>query len=97
VPGTTAVIVGVDPGLYMDYWTVNASSTIDADFEYCQGLWEFTVAHVWLAANEPSESERQRWLEAAWDCARELGMTLSEPPSRENATDAVAMGCGPWQ
>lgn len=89
------VTVGSNPADHMYYWAINAPPTFDADIEVCQELWEFTISEVWNAVNLPTEAERQAWLEAAWNCARERGLTLSEPPTELEAMQ-VASECEPW-
>ncbi len=63
----------------------------------CQAQWSYAVGAVYRRQFEPSEEEIQAWLRRAWDCARAKGLALSNPPTVEEASDAVPFGCRPWE
>lgn len=90
------VFVGGDPRDYLHWLIVEPGDTASDDGMLCQELWDFTVSHVWLSIHTPTELERQLWLTAAWDCARDKDLPLSDPPTEREAADAVAFGCEPW-
>lgn len=62
----------------------------------CQEMWSLRIETIWVIATAPTEQEVQIWLEAAWDCASERGLPLSDPPTIEEAQDATRQGCQPW-
>lgn len=88
--------IGSDPRNRLFYWAVNAPPSFDRDSTLCQEIWEFNITTVWIAATRATEADRQIWLEAAWDCGRQRGMTMSSPPNNEDAITAVSLGCEPW-
>jgi hypothetical protein len=62
----------------------------------CQAQWSYAVELVYLGQFAPTEAETQAWIERAWECMRENGHPINEPPTLEDATASVAYGCEPW-
>ncbi|MEX2323526.1 MAG: hypothetical protein WEA29_07120 [Acidimicrobiia bacterium] len=67
----------------------------------CQEQWSFAIEKVWAEQNAATGIELQEWLERAWDCARQRGTVLSDPPTELEATlsalDGMHDGCVPWE
>lgn len=69
--------------------------------ERCQEQWSFAIETVWREQNVATESDLQQWLERAWECARQRGTALSDPPTELEATLSAMHGffgdgCVPW-
>jgi hypothetical protein len=98
--GAHAVIVpGVDPTNVLTWAAVNPSDE-DRWLEVggtCYAQWLYHVEAVWDLQNAPSEREVQEWLKRAWACGEENGLDLSEPPTIDEALEAVNLGCRPWR
>lgn len=95
--GGLMVVPGFDPANNLDVLIVDPPDwdyTTDADF--CMSVWLERLERVWLDQHEPTQTEIQTWHEAAWECARERGLPLSDPPNPEDARLAVREGCEPW-
>jgi hypothetical protein len=93
------VVPGVDPSLRF-VWTfedVPDQGALDEVAESCRAQWSYWVEHAWDLQNEPSEQDIQAWLDRAWQCARDRDLPLSDPPTEDDATAAVAAGCRPWE
>lgn len=90
---------GADPTNHLTWHGIN----IEEDEQFgtvsgaCQAQWSYRVEQVWLRKNAPTQDEIQAWLERAWECARKEGMSLSAPPTEEEAVMAVLHGCRPWE
>lgn len=63
----------------------------------CRAQWSYAIEQVYLRQFAPSEEEVRAWLERAWACGRERGLPLSNPPTENEALDAVGQGCRPWE
>lgn len=94
--GWGTIEVGTNPSQYLMVLARDPSPQFGEDAELCQGIWAWRIENVWQAILEPTEQEIQLWLEAAWSCAEQRGLQLSDPPTEEEAVDAVAFGCRPW-
>ncbi|MEX2323529.1 MAG: hypothetical protein WEA29_07135 [Acidimicrobiia bacterium] len=66
----------------------------------CQEQWSYAIGFVWREQNRATGEELQRWLERAWECARQRGSVLSDPPTEieamMSAFDGTQDGCVPW-
>lgn len=97
--GFVAVQPGFDPRLKL---TLVAHVEGDENDRFgevnarCQAQWSYAVEWVFLHQFAPTEAEIQAWLERAWECARRLGLPLSDPPTVEDAVNAVPP-CEPWE
>lgn len=98
--GAYAVIVpGMDPTKVLTWAAVNPADE-DRWLEVsgtCQAQWLYHVEAVWKLQNEPSERDVQEWLSRAWTCGAGKGLELSEPPTIDEALEAVNLGCRPWE
>jgi hypothetical protein len=64
----------------------------------CQERWSFRVQDAWLQQLEPSAEDRLRATEAAWACGEERGQALSDPPTIQEAHEAIVRyDCQPWE
>lgn len=88
--------IGGDPRRFVYTFIVDPGPTASDDGQLCQEIWDFTVTETWVAIHEPTEEEKVLWLEAAWTCARERGLPVSDPPSEREAMNSTAHGCEPW-
>lgn len=94
--GWGQIEVGVDPSNFLMVLARDPSPQFGEDAELCQSVWQWRIDDVWRAIHEPTESEIRLWLRAAWSCAKQQGIPLSDPPTEEEAVDAVSLGCRPW-
>lgn len=100
-PDAPIIVVepGADPSMRF-VWTfpdVPEQVVRDEVAEGCRAQWSYWVERAWELQNEPSEQDIQDWLERAWQCARDRDLALSDPPTEEDATAAIAAGCRPWE
>lgn len=99
--GYLVISPGFDPHLQL---TLRARGTDAGDGvdrfgpvnERCQAQWYYAIEQIWIEQNEPTQAEINAWLERAWDCAREKGLPLSNPPTEAEAMESTAYGCEPW-
>ncbi|MEX2323525.1 MAG: hypothetical protein WEA29_07115 [Acidimicrobiia bacterium] len=68
----------------------------------CQEQWSFAIETVWREQNAATGAELEAWLERAWECARQRGTLLSDPPTLDEAMRSanagfVGDGCVPWE
>lgn len=67
----------------------------------CQEQWSYAIQFVWREQNRATGEDLQRWLERAWECARQRGTVLSDPPleveAMMSASDGLHDGCVPWE
>lgn len=98
--GGMVVYPGGDPRLFLYTWAVNVhdDEAFDDVSARCDAQWSYWVKAVWSAQHAPTESEVQAWLERAWECAAEQGFPISDPPTLDDAANAVfpGSGCEPW-
>jgi hypothetical protein len=98
--GPLVFTVGADPRLRL---TLAARPGDDPEDRFgevngrCLAQWSYAVEQVYLRQFAPTEDEFQAWLERAWECARDRGLPLSDPPTSQEASDAVLFGCQPWE
>jgi hypothetical protein len=90
---------GADPRDYL-YWAATGVDDDEAFYavsDRCTAEWSERVEAAWQAQHAPSEEEVQAWLERAWECMRERGLPLSDPPTDEEADLSIQHGCRPWE
>lgn len=88
--------VGLDSSRILTFTATDAPGIDDA-WEACSQQWRYTIERVWNTILTPTEAERQIWLEAAWECARDRGLPLSDPPTEDEALEVSGPGqCQPW-
>ncbi len=91
------LVVGVDSSQILTFAATDAPG-IDEAWEECSRQWRYTVERVWNQILDPTEEEREIWLEAAWECARERGIPLSDPPTEDEALAVSGPEqCQPWE
>jgi hypothetical protein len=98
--GPLAVEPGLDPTIRLSVRARVRSDPADRYGEVnatCQAQWSYAVEQIYLRQFQPTEAEVQAWLDRAWSCAREKGMSISSPPTEEDASQAVLQGCRPWE
>lgn len=92
------VDLAIDPDHILTYAVRVSPAHDQSRADRCAHIWSQDVEAAWLDQLRPSAEERQRALEAAWDCGRERGMTTSEPLNEADAHRAVTdFGCRPWE
>lgn len=104
--GFLVVVPGVNPNIYLSYEVLMGDESdeetelaLSAVMEQCDVQWRWWIEQVWLRQHEPSEIDIQRWLDRAWECARQRGYEISEPPSADDDLHKVVFpgsGCEPW-
>lgn len=97
--GSIHIEPGVDPNQIISFHAVDPPDSFSADSETCQGLWQWRIEDAWFTLIAPTEQEIQVWLEAAWDCAREMGISISDPPDFAIDSGLIPFGpdgCEPW-
>lgn len=98
--GYLVVSPGWDPTLWL---TLQARPGDDPTDRFgrvnarCIAQWSFAIESVYLRQFSPTEDEVRAWLERAWACRVEKGLPISNPPTEEEAGEAVAYGCRPWE
>jgi len=90
---------GEDPSYRLTYGVIDTADEPRQGevLARCEAQWLYRIQYVWLGKHAPTAAETQAWLERAWACARARGVPLSEPPTEDDAMDAVAAGCRPWE
>lgn len=95
--GGLLVIAGFDPANSLDVLVMNPPDwDYTPDLEWCMSVWLERVERVWMDQHEPTVTDIEQWQQAAWDCARERDLPLSNPPTLDDAHRAVREGCEPW-
>lgn len=99
--GGFAVEAGVDPRIRLELFARDVPDDPDDRFgqvhERCVAQWSYAIEQVWFRQNRPTEEEIRAWLERAWACRREKGLSISNPPTEEEAVHSVLYGCRPWE
>lgn len=90
---------GDDPSIRLTYGVIDTGDEPRQGqaLERCDAQWLYRIRYVWLGKHAASDAEIQAWLERAWACARQKGLPLSDPPTEEDADNAVFHGCRPWE
>ena len=104
--GFLVLYPGVDPRVYLTYQVIappdsntQADIELSAVMETCDVEWRWWVEQSWLRQHVPTEAEVQRWLDRAWECAREREYEIGDPPSVDDDLMSVVFpgsGCQPW-
>lgn len=99
-PGDSRVlIVGIDPAMLLtiEVSNVEEDELLEEIEMQCRSQWSWWVEEVWQRQLTPSEEERQRALESALECGRQHGMSIAEPPHRDDHVRAyLEHGCPVW-
>lgn len=99
--GGISVAAGHDPRNELGLLAYDITSAEDQRWsdvnQRCQVQWYYMVERVYLRQFAPTEEDIRAWLERAWDCAAASGLAVSDPPTEQEAVNAVMFGCRPWE
>lgn len=92
--------VGSDPRL--TYMWLFPSDSVDGAVrdvisERCRMQWSWWIETVWMHQNRPTAHDIEEARRRAADCARRLGIHVSNPPTDDDVDHLVAAGCRPWE
>lgn len=90
---------GLDPTLYFAWsYPLQPDGSPISDVELsCRAQWSSWVEEVWQIQNTPTVEQQQAWLERAWACGREREVRMADPPTENDAVEAIYAGCRPWE
>lgn len=97
---------GEDPRDLLNVWFPGVFDAAESDRLSnvdlrCQEQWSYAIQFIWREQNRATGVELQEWLERAWECARQRGTVLSDPPTEieamMSANDGHFDGCVPWE
>lgn len=82
----------VPPGLVLGHTITVPTNGPDPGelLEQCRAQWSWQVEQIWLAQVLPPSAEREQAWQRFWDCVRDQGVHLSDPPTAQQRTQAMA-------
>ena len=84
----------IPPGLVLGHTITIPILTNGPDpgelLEQCRAQWSWQVEQIWLAQVLPPPAEREQAWQRFWDCVRDQGVHLSDPPNAEQRTEAMS-------
>ncbi len=96
--GFLVIAPGVDPSIHLSYFGVDVREPeYSQAAELCDSRWRLRIETVWLGQHEPTAEQIQAWLDAAWECGAEKGISIHDPPDPSlDLSPVLAAGCQPW-
>ena len=82
----------IPPGLVLGHTITIPTNGPDPGelLEQCRAQWSWQVEQIWLAQILPPPAEREQAWQRFWDCVRDQGVHLSDPPNAEQRTEAMS-------